>query len=139
MGFPVLLGKYQLRLKPGETMSHFALWIDHKYAHTYELQSDILIEKNFELPEHPSHRQLHGPDDKDKGYIAYYDKIARSLMGADKLLILGPGVAKKEFQHRCEKHHPNLAKSIVEVITMESHPTHNQVLEKIKEKFQLES
>lgn len=106
-------------------MSYCALWLDHQNAYIYEFNADGVIEKKLE-----SHTS------KDNLPEKFFHEIAQSLVGAKELMIMGPGVAKDQFKHHCEDHHhANLAKAIVGVKVMESHPTKAMMLEKAHEFF----
>lgn len=105
-------------------MSYCALWLDHKQAYIYEFNADGVNEK-----------KLHAHSD-EKIPSKFFHEIAQSLVGAKELMIMGPGVAKDQFKHHCEDHHHgNIAKAIVGVRTMESHPTKAMMLEKANEFF----
>ena len=41
---------------------------------------------------------------------------------------VGPGMAKEEFRNHCEDHHPQLAKSILDVLPMKDHPSKFEIL-----------
>jgi stalled ribosome rescue protein Dom34 len=105
-------------------MSYYALWIDHKHAFIYKFDATGTTETMLEGHGHKTH------DD------TFYHSVAHALQDAKELLVMGPGEAKSEFKHHCEKHHhPQLAKAIVGVKPMESHPTKAMMLDAAKEFF----
>lgn len=107
-------------------MSYYALWIDHKDAVVYKFNADGVDEKKIANGEFGKH---HG--EKHKEIEEFYHTVAKNLTGAQELLVMGPGVAKDEFKHHCEKHnHAPLAKAIVGTETLASHPTKAEMLKK---------
>jgi stalled ribosome rescue protein Dom34 len=103
-------------------MYSYALWLDHKKAYVYKFTEKGIEETSFNAVEkHPRTDQ----DDQK-----FYHSLTPMIKDANELLIMGPGVAKDEFKHHCENHHhANLAKKIVGVKTMESHPSKARMLE----------
>ncbi len=106
-------------------MSNYAVWIDHKHAYVFKFEAEGVEE--FQLK---SKDDQHGQDDK------FYHEVASHLTNPEELMLMGPGVAKDQFKHHCENHHhAKLAKAIVGVTTMESHPTKAMMLKKANEFF----
>jgi stalled ribosome rescue protein Dom34 len=56
----------------------------------------------------------------------FFQEVATNLADADRLLILGPGVAKHHFRSYLVEHLPALAKKLVGCETVD-HPTDNQI------------
>ena len=103
-------------------MFYYALWLDHKQAFLYKFTEKEIEESNYKADNH------HPSTDSDNQ--KFYHSLTSHVNDAKELLIMGPGVAKDEFKHHCEKHHhANLAKNIVGVKTMESHPSKARMLE----------
>lgn len=104
-------------------MSYFAaLWLDHKKAYIYKFTEKGMEETSFDA----EGKQPRTDQDDQK----FYHSLTPMISDAKELFIMGPGVAKDEFKHHCEKHHhADLAKKIVGVKTMESHPTKVRMLE----------
>lgn len=97
-------------------MSYYALWVDHQYAYVYKFNAEGVDESTLKAPAH--HNHSHQELEK------FYHQIAQKVGDAEELMIMGPGIAKDEFKHHCEKHHHNkLAKAIVGVQPMVAHPT----------------
>lgn len=117
-------------------MSYYALWIDHQHAYVYKYTAQGVEEVKYEPDNHASHHS-HAPSDlKHKESDKFYHKVASNLVDAEELMVMGPGVAKDEFKHHCEKHnHSKLSKAIVGVQTMGSHPTKAMMLQKASEFF----
>jgi stalled ribosome rescue protein Dom34 len=109
-------------------MSYYALWLDHKQAFVYKFTEKGIEETS--LIAESKHPKTDIDDQK------FYHSLTPMLDDAKELFIMGPGVAKDEFKHHCEKHHHSkLAKNIVGVKTMESHPTKARMLEEANSFF----
>lgn len=109
-------------------MSYYSIWIDKKHAFVYKFSASGVEETQLESYGHKDNDQV----ETEK----FYHELASKLINAKELMIMGPGVAKDQFKHHCENHHHNnLAKAIVGVKTMESHPTKAMMLEKANEFF----
>jgi stalled ribosome rescue protein Dom34 len=109
-------------------MSYYALWLDHKQAFVYKFTEKGIEESNFKA----EYNQPATDQDNQK----FYHSLTQLLNDAKELMIMGPGVAKDEFKHHCEKHHhANLSKHIVGVKTMESHPSKARILEEANSFF----
>lgn len=63
----------------------------------------------------------------------YYDKITRTVQGAEKILIFGPGIAKKEVEKKIKKSKELLSK-VLPIETTDK-MTERQILAKVKEHF----
>lgn len=103
-------------------MSYYALWIDHKDAMVFKFNADGVDEMklhNKSFQQHP------------KDFDSFYHDVTKNITGAEELFIMGPGVAKDEFKHHCEKHHhADLAKAIVGIQAAVSHPTKAEMMKK---------
>lgn len=116
-------------------MNYKTLWIDHQHAYIFEYTGKEIREKHYEKKAEPisdSPRKFtHGKEHLKN----FFHGIALNLGEPEQLLILGPGVAKEEFKHHCElHHHTSLAKAIVGIETMRSHPRRSEIL-KISKNF----
>lgn len=106
-------------------MSYYALWIDHHHAYVYKFNADGVEEMKMESEFKNHENQNHEKEEK------FYHQVADKLGQAKELMIMGPGTAKDQFKHHCEKHHhKNLFSSIVGSETMQSHPTKAMMLQK---------
>lgn len=109
-------------------MAYFALWIDHKHAYVYKFTATDVEETKLESHGHKEHNQ----QDDEK----FFHEVTAKLNGAEELMVMGPGTAKDQFKHHCEKHnHKNLTKAIVGVQSMDSHPTKAMMMKKANEFF----
>jgi stalled ribosome rescue protein Dom34 len=99
-------------------MGHTTIWIDHQHCYFFEYTAKGVEEKTLESK---------GNDEEHMK--KFFHDVAGVLGTPDQLLIVGPGTAKEEFKHHCEKHHHGaLAKAIVGTETMKSHPHKSEIL-----------
>jgi stalled ribosome rescue protein Dom34 len=109
-------------------MSYYALWLDHKQAYVYKFTEKGMEETTIKAES--KHPKTDLDDEK------FYHSLTPIFNDAKELMIMGPGVAKEEFKHHCEKHHhKDLAKHIVGIRTMESHPTKAKMLTEANDFF----
>ena len=113
-------------------MSHFhaVVWIDHAEAHVLHFTPDeVEAARVVAEGKHPHlhhHRGTLGsgkaPEDR-----AYFDKVVKSLAGAQQILITGPANEKHEFKKHLEAHAKDIAARVVAVETSD-HPTDGELL-----------
>jgi hypothetical protein len=102
--------------------------IDHHGAHIYrELSGAVPTGEVSVEPYDPFHFHHHLLHRKEAHYLgehvpeeaAFYDEIAKDLVPAEKIVLIGHGVGKSnaaEFlAHYLEKHHPTVAQHIVAI------------------------
>lgn len=105
-------------------MSHYAVWLDHQYAYIYEFGLNGVDELTLKASSYGDHIEK------------FYHSVAEKLPNAEELVLMGPGTAKEQFKHHCEKHHhAQLAKAIIAVKPMEAHPTKAMMLHEARELF----
>ena len=108
---------------------HVAIWIDHKEARILRVDAHPVDEVTVE-PVHQLHNKhpkgsegvKEHPDDAKR----FFHEVARSLEGAEEILVVGPSTAKLEFLRYVHKHDPTLEPRIVGIETVD-HPTDGQV------------
>lgn len=116
---------------------HVVIWIDHHEAHVQgftQEQSDRVVIKTHGEP-----RKLHrrsgtlgsgkAPEDHE-----FFERVAQAFADVREVLVVGPAQAKLEFVKYLEHHHPQLAKKIIGVETVD-HPTDGQMLEHARRFF----
>lgn len=118
-------------------MINKTVWIDHQHAYIFEFNKNKIIEKTFnkklDLVVSDSPRKFTHAKEHQKNF---YHLIANELGVPNKLLLLGPGVAREEFKHHCEfHHHEELAKHIALSIPMKSHPRRSEIIRISKDFF----
>jgi stalled ribosome rescue protein Dom34 len=117
-------------------MTNFALWIDHAHAYVYKFQDGVVEETKFHASEMSIPEEKIGHDNKFNDHNHFYHHIAENLKDVHKLLVMGPGIAKNEFKHHCEKHHhTKLANEIIGLEPMESHPTKMMIIHAAQKYF----
>jgi len=107
-------------------MSVIAIWIDRDHAKLFEISSERMERKTIQA-RHTDHH-THRPDaiDLKNHEGTFFHELAKSVNSADRLLILGPGVAKYHFRSFLTEQMPALAKKLVGCETVD-HPTDNQI------------
>ncbi|MGE3610257.1 MAG: hypothetical protein AB7I27_11760 [Bacteriovoracaceae bacterium] len=101
-------------------MQHSAIWIDHHKAYIFDYSADGVHERVVEP--HQEHKI-------SKEHLKkFYHDLANTLNNSNRILVMGPGMAKMEFKHHCEEHHPTINKAIVAVENMQDHPTKEEIL-----------
>jgi hypothetical protein len=116
---------------------HAVAWIDHDEAHIFHFNAD----ESEELTVHSKHRKSHlhhksgqvgdgrAPEDHP-----FYQAVSDALIGAEKILIVGPANAKSELEKHMKRHARDLAACIVGVETAD-HPTDGQILHLARKYF----
>ena len=117
--------------------THAVAWIDHDEAHIIHFDA----EASEELTVHSKHRKGHlhhksGQigDGRSPQDHAFYQEASNALMGAEKILIVGPANAKSELEKHMKSHAKNLAACIVGVETAD-HPSDGQILKLARKYF----
>jgi stalled ribosome rescue protein Dom34 len=101
-------------------MAHYVVWLDHEQARFFRY-SDKGLEKTHikNHNHHNTHSQNHYQADKNH-LQDFYKEVAGHLQDATAVFLVGPGLAKTEFQKLVEHHsHGTLGKAIVSVETMD--------------------
>jgi stalled ribosome rescue protein Dom34 len=112
------------------TQVHAIVWLDHREARIIEFsmgKSDM-----FEVRSDSTERRIHHKTNtigagKAADNHPFFDEIAAAVDGTREVLIAGPGNAKTAFRTYVEGHHPDLARRIVGVETLD-HPTDRELL-----------
>jgi stalled ribosome rescue protein Dom34 len=119
-------------------MNDYVVWMDSKNARIFALKSSG-IEKSHLKKSGKEHQSRHKHDMKtDANSEHYYRDLAARLKGADQLLLIGPGLAKKDFQAHLTTHQANtLAKKIIGLDDFQSfeHKTEKQMMAQAKKFF----
>ncbi len=101
-------------------MKRFTVWIDHHVAHILEYKTNGIVFSDYSAKEKGMPSKEHQKQ--------FYHEVAEALNGADKVLVLGPGMAKEEFRNHCEAHHSSVDKAIFKVESMKAHPSRDEIL-----------
>jgi hypothetical protein len=115
-----------------------AIWIDHGEAHVVTFMdpdkpevATIAARRRIhdKHPKGPEGVHQH-PDDA----VRFYRTVARSLEGADAILVVGPSTAKLEFLRYLHKHDHAIEPKVIGMETVD-HPTDPQLVAYAKAYF----
>jgi stalled ribosome rescue protein Dom34 len=104
---------------------HAIVWVDHRDARIFHFDATdverVVVHSNA-AGRHLQHKANttgsgHKGVDKD-----YFNRISAALTHTGAMLIAGPGNAKTELKHYIDAHHPDLARRISGVETLD-HPS----------------
>ncbi len=122
---------------------HLLVVIDHREARIYQAELHGSVPERI-VPYDPdgSHRHLHNVNDDSNGQRqpeirAFYEAIAQTLRGAEKILIFGSATGASSAMDyllaELKAHHPDLAQRVVGTIVVnEQHMTEDQLLAKAR-------
>lgn len=117
--------------------THAVTWIDHKEARIFHLHPDSTEETTVLAPQHHVHKNPLGPG-KGTGNAEdarrFFKEVARTLEGADALLIVGPASAKLEFFRYLHEHDRRLEAKVIGVESAD-HPTDGEIVARAKASF----
>jgi len=109
---------------------HVLVWIDHQVAKVIGFNADTADS----LMVHSTHRKPHlhhKVNASDSGHLAvdseYLERVALTLKNAGAILITGPASAKKELMAHIERAHPEIAKRVSAVETVD-HPSDGELV-----------
>ena len=110
-------------------MSHAILWMDRENAKLFNLENSRVTHRVLHAHE-PDHH-THHRDQDEKTSAHFLKTIFENVKDFKKIVILGPGLAKKHFTAYLGEHHPDFVKRIAACITVD-HPTDGQMMEYFK-------
>ncbi len=117
---------------------HIAVWLDHKEARVFTFNADAADESTVLAPPHNDHhkhtRGQEGLKEHPEDSKRFYHGLAGSLLGAEALLVVGPGSGKLEFLRYLHSHHSALEAKVVGVETVD-HPSDGQMVAYAKKYF----
>jgi stalled ribosome rescue protein Dom34 len=101
-------------------MAHYLIWIDHEHAKIFRFTADSKDEHEIKNHHHHTGHSSHIDEAKKNDLQKFYHQVADQAKDATELLIVGPGMAHKEFKNHLEQHHhKDLAKKIIGVEVMD--------------------
>ena len=116
-----------------------AVWLDHDQARIFHVDPDGFDEQTLRAPRHHVHRHPRGaseahahPDDERR----FFDEVAKALVGAEEILVLGHKIAKAQFLHHVHEHERALEGKVQAVETTD-HPTDAQIVAHVREHFRM--
>jgi stalled ribosome rescue protein Dom34 len=117
--------------------THAVAWIDHTEARVFHVHPDSTEETTVLAPQHHVHRHPKGRGDaKDHPADAqhFFKEVARTLEGADAVLIVGPSTAKLEFLRYLHEHDRHGESKVVGVESAD-HPTDGEIVARARSYF----
>jgi stalled ribosome rescue protein Dom34 len=117
--------------------NHVAVWIDHREAQVFRITTDHIDEQTVRVPQHMhrKHPKLsQGAQDHPGDTRHFFHAVSRSLDGAEKILVVGPATAKREFVQYVHQHEHTIEPHIVGIETVD-HPTNGQLVAYAKKYF----
>jgi stalled ribosome rescue protein Dom34 len=117
-------------------MSIYAVWLDHEHANLFKIHAGDIQHEKLVNKHHDHH--THNKNDRPRDSEHLFHELATKLSGAERIVIIGPGLAKDHFKTHLEKHHhQGIAKKIVATETVDK-LTDNQILAWVREYFKHE-
>lgn len=110
------------------------IWIDRENARVFHISDDKMERKVLKLRHADHHTHRRDARDKDREEPSLYLEAAGELTSSDRILILGPGVAKHHFHAYLSEHQPFVAKKVAGVETVD-HPSDGEVAAMAKKFF----
>jgi|SRR5580658_6116727 stalled ribosome rescue protein Dom34 len=114
-----------------------AVWIDHQEARILHVNTGGIKESVINAPAHHIHRHPKGStDERHRSGDAnhFFAAVAKALESAEKILVIGPSIAKLQFLRYLREHSPALEARVVGIETSD-HPTDPQLIAHIKHHF----
>jgi stalled ribosome rescue protein Dom34 len=108
---------------------HTIVWLDHFKAIVMHVRSED--SQTIHINSSREHRQIHrksgepGPGHADDD-VAFFGEIAAAIAESEWILVTGPGLAKSSFVEYVERRHPDIARRVKAVETLD-HPTEPQL------------
>ena len=103
------------------------LWLDRLHAQLY-LFTDLGFQEAKKFASHHTDHHTHARDsfDAQREENSFFRELAKALEGSDKVMILGPGMAKHHLRTYLMEQWPMVARRIDRVETCD-HPTEAQI------------
>ncbi len=103
------------------------IWLDREHARLFELSETGELEiKKFQAHHTEHHTHARDAFDHQRGENHFFKEIASAMDGAEKLAIIGPGMAKYHFRSYLMEQKPMIARTIDKVESAD-HPSEAQV------------
>jgi hypothetical protein len=106
-------------------MSVCVVWIDSQEAKLFSFSEDRMERETVRSvgrPDHHTHSQRETLEDQTQ----LYDQVAAKLGDARSILILGPGLTRKDLHKRLLERHPRLGARVVGCEASD-HPSNQQI------------
>lgn len=109
---------------------HFLVWIDHQEARIFEFNAAD-VDSVTVRSTHPHQHIHHKANTRGSGHVPvehdFLERVAQALSQAGAILVTGPANAKTELVAHIERVHPELAKRISGVETLD-HPSDGELV-----------
>lgn len=105
---------------------HVAVWLDHHHAKVFHVTPGAFTEAHLAAP-HASMHQHHREKSHPAELKHFLEDLAKALVGAEEILLLGPGPTKLQALKHLQAHHRELGDRVVGVETVD-HPTDRQIV-----------
>jgi hypothetical protein len=123
---------------------HLLVVIDHREARVFKTELHGTVPQRITpFDPHRSYRHLHNAEDNSSGQRkpelkAFYEDIARSLKGAEQILIMGSSTgassAMDQLMSELDRHHKDIRQRVIgSVVVDEQHLSEDQLLAKARE------
>jgi stalled ribosome rescue protein Dom34 len=116
---------------------HAVVWMDHRAAKVvgFSLDAAETVEVHSQREDGKLHRKSGRPG---SGHAAddhrFFDEIVVALSGVREVLVTGPGTAKTAFQSYLVERHPDVARRVTGVETLD-HPSDGELLDHARKHF----
>jgi stalled ribosome rescue protein Dom34 len=119
---------------------HALIWIDHHEARIFHFNAND-ADRELVRSSQPHQHLHHKANSPGSGHAAldntFLHEVAQALTPAGAILITGPGSAKTELSSYVQRSHPDLARRISGVETVD-HPTDRQLIALARSFFQMD-
>lgn len=125
---------------------HAIVWIDHRRARVMHMSplppndpeeataAELLVVESRQ-PRRKVHLKFR---QRGSGRLpidhVFFDEVVSAIGETEEVMVVGPGVAKTEFVNDVTRRHPQVARRIVSVTTVD-HPTDGQLLAFARQEF----
>lgn len=116
---------------------HAVVWMDHRAAKVIGFSLDIAetVEVHSQREDSKLHRKSGKPGTgKATDDHRFFEEIAVALNGVREVLVTGPGTAKTAFQSFLADRHPDVARRVTGVETLD-HPSDRELLDHARRYF----
>jgi stalled ribosome rescue protein Dom34 len=111
------------------------VWLDRELAKVFKFsEHGFLGEKKFTAHHIDHHTHARDAFDRERSESPLFRDIGQELEGVQKLLIIGPGMAKYHFRSYLMEQKPLVARN-VERVESSDHPTEAQIAALAKDFF----
>lgn len=96
------------------TVQHAVIWIDHHEARLFRLAPDGAQKVKIHGGGQHFHRSQDSLGSRQERDRIYYGAIAEAMGDIPEILLLGPGLARSEFQAWLQEHQPARCKHVLD-------------------------